>query len=259
MASVYLVARHHDVAYVRALGLANMKNAPVLDAFLTSGADGHIQSVCVDLSACTGMDSTFMGLLVGSASRLRDAGGKLVIVNPTESNLRLLRTLGVADVVPVLEGCQLPTLEFVSLSGSSSLGTLQRMELVRRAHRNLMELNETNQAKFAAFLKALEADLAKLVPAPERNEMGAAPGPQPVSLPPPAPMQPPVARQPMSPVPLSAPGHSVAPATGTPPADLPTSAPVSGPSNGSKPGSSAESDQSDGHLPDAPAGPGSGA
>jgi anti-anti-sigma factor len=160
--SSYLVARHGHVIYVRAVGLANMKNAPVLDAFLGAEVSAQVHTVCVDLSACTGMDSTFMGLLVGSSQRIRPSGGKLVIVNPAEGNLKLLQMLGVADVLPVLEGCELPVLEFVSLSGGPNLSAVQRMELVKRAHQNLIALNEANKTKFAAFLQALEADLAKL-------------------------------------------------------------------------------------------------
>ncbi|MBA2480414.1 MAG: STAS domain-containing protein [Planctomycetes bacterium] len=157
----YLVARNGHVVYVRAVGLANMKNAPILDAFLNAGVAESQQTVCVDLSACTGMDSTFMGLLVGSSQRLRTTGGKLVVVNPTESNLKLLKTLGVFDVVPVLEGCELPALEFVHLKGSANLSTLQRMELIKKAHESLIALNEANRAKFTAFMTSLEADLAK--------------------------------------------------------------------------------------------------
>ncbi len=158
----YLVARHGHVVYVRALGLANMKNAPVLDAFLGAEIDAQVHTVCVDLSACLGMDSTFMGLLVGSSQRIKPMGGKLVIVNPTESNLKLLHMLGISNVLPVLEGCELPVLEFVSLSGNPNLTPLKRMELIKRAHQNLIALNDANKAKFTAFMTALEADLAKL-------------------------------------------------------------------------------------------------
>lgn len=160
--NVFLVARHGHVVYVRAVGLSNMKNAPVLDAFLGAETTTEVHTVCVDLSACTGMDSTFMGLLVGSSHRLRPHGGKLVVVNPTEANLRLLRLLGLADVIPVLQGCELPELAFVTLGCPPSLSPKDRMRLVQRAHQHLMALNDTNKAKFAAFLSALEQDLAKL-------------------------------------------------------------------------------------------------
>jgi len=160
--SSYLVARHGQVVYVRAVGLANLKNAPVLDAFLGAECDAKVHTVCIDLSACTGMDSTFMGVLVGSSQRVRPHGGKLVVVNPTEGNLKLLRLLGLVDVLPVLQGCELPVLEFVTLKGGAHLNQRERMQLVQRAHQHLIALNDTNKAKFAAFLSALENDLAKL-------------------------------------------------------------------------------------------------
>jgi anti-sigma B factor antagonist len=168
-ANSYLVARHGQVLYVRAVGLANMKNAPVLDAFLNTECDALVHTVCIDLSACTGMDSTFMGLLVGSSQRVRPHGGKLVVVNPTDNNLRLLRLLGLADVLPVLLGCELPVLEFVTISCAPNISPRERMQLVQRAHQHLITLNDTNKAKFTAFMTALEADLAKL----DRKDAGA--------------------------------------------------------------------------------------
>ncbi len=161
-ANIFLVARHGHVVYVRAVGLSNMKNAPLLDAFLCAECTTDVHTVCVDLSSCTGMDSTFMGLLAGSSARLRPHGGKLVVVNPTETGMKLLRLLGLSEVIPVLEGCELPSLQFVSLGGSATLSNRERMRLIQRAHQHLIALNDANKAKFAAFMTALEADLAKL-------------------------------------------------------------------------------------------------
>jgi hypothetical protein len=174
----YQVARSADTVYVRVQGLANMKNVQVLDAFITAEVTGAA-TLLIDLSGCTGMDSTFMGLLVGTSQRLKGqaaAGptvadptatnhhGRLVLVNPTEANLKLLAMLGVSDVVPVISGAVLPALDFVTLTADPGLGPLQRMELIRRAHQNLIALNDANRAKFATFLEKLEADLAKLPP-----------------------------------------------------------------------------------------------
>ena len=174
----YQVARSADTVYVRVQGLANMKNVQVLDSCINAEAEGAV-TLIIDLSGCTGMDSTFMGLLVGTSQRLKGhtvagqpvagrtaAGqtGRLVLVNPTEANLKLLHMLGVSDVVPVVSGSVLPALDFVTLTADPSLGPMQRMELVRRAHQNLVALNDANRVKFAAFLEKLEADLAKLPP-----------------------------------------------------------------------------------------------
>ena len=157
----YLVARNEARVYVRTNGLANMKNAPLLDAFLREEMATPVDIVCIDLSGCSGMDSTFMGLLVGTAGMLAAAGGKLVVVNPSDATHRLLGMLGVTEVVPVVLGCDLPDLEFVALEGHAASGQVARMEVIHRAHRALVALNEPNRQKFTAFLTALEADLAK--------------------------------------------------------------------------------------------------
>jgi hypothetical protein len=108
------------------------------------------------------MDSTFMGLLVGTSSILKGRGGRLVVVNPSEVCHKLLDMLGVSSVLPVIQQCAVPELTFVDLSDGVAAGAMQRMELIRRAHHSLMEVNAENHAKFSAFITALEADLAKL-------------------------------------------------------------------------------------------------
>ena len=163
MATAYRVARSGQVVYIRPVGLANMKNASVIDAFFQAESLDSIHTACVDLSACTGMDSTFMGMLVGTAGVMSATGGKLVLVNPDSSNLRLLEMLGITEVLPVLQGCELPDLVFVDLDSQANVPMKERMELIRRAHINLVALNDANKEKFSAFLTSLEADLAKQI------------------------------------------------------------------------------------------------
>lgn len=160
--AAFLVARQGATVFVRSLGLANMKNAPMLDAFLQAEIGEIATVVCVDLSACSGMDSTFMGLLVGYSQQLTRVGGQVVVVNPTEQNRRLLDMLGVSTVLPVIVQQAPLQLEFVSLPAGITLNPAQRIDLVRRAHQNLMALTPANQAKFSAFMAALEGDLQRL-------------------------------------------------------------------------------------------------
>jgi anti-anti-sigma factor len=157
----YLVARLGNTVFVRSVGLANMKNAPMLDAFLRESVGQGTMHICVDLSACSGMDSTFMGLLVGFSQELAVVKGRLVVVNPTPQNLKLLDMLGVSAVLPVIVQLQPADLEFVVIPSNPAISPGQRMEIVRRAHQNLIGLNDTNAAKFSLFLAALEGDLAK--------------------------------------------------------------------------------------------------
>lgn len=159
--SSYQVARLGSTVFVRSVGLANMKNAPMLDAFLREVLGQGVLLVCVDLSCCSGMDSTFMGLLVGFSQDLEQVKGQLVVVNPTEQNLRLLDMLGVSEILPVVARSTPTELEFVIIPASPMVSPLQRLEIVKRAHQHLVELNQTNEAKFSAFLEMLEEDLEK--------------------------------------------------------------------------------------------------
>lgn len=157
----YYVARVDRAIFIRSVGLANMKNAPTLDAFLKAEMELGANSICIDLSSCSGMDSTFMGLLVGHCQAFEQNGGKLVIVNPSPGNMRLLSMLGVTIVIPVVENQELPEIEFVNLTSDPQLSTVQRMELIQRAHQNLLKLNQANKDKFSQFLQTIEADLKK--------------------------------------------------------------------------------------------------
>lgn len=159
--SRYRIARNATMVYVRAEGLANMKTAPLLNAFLARARDEGVRSTYIDLSGCTGMDSTFMGLLVGQADSFREAGGRLAVVKPNELCLRLLRMLGVDEVVTVVAEVEVPSAEYVDIQGDGPVDQATRTDLVREAHLHLSSLNEENKAKFGAFLSALDADLAK--------------------------------------------------------------------------------------------------
>jgi anti-anti-sigma factor len=158
----YLIAKAGEAVYIRALGLANMKNAPVLDAFLRSEMDARVEHIFVDLSECKGMDSTFMGTLVGSSHRLQGQGGRLVLVNPSVGNRRSLDMLGVSAVIPVVDNHAVPDATFVRLDAEKALSPIQKAEYMRKAHEELVRLGDENRAKFEPFLAAIDADIERM-------------------------------------------------------------------------------------------------
>lgn len=162
--TTFRIARSSTMVYVRVEGLGNMKSAPVLHSFLANARDEGVKGVYVDLSDCAGMDSTFMGLLVGNAQAFAEKGGRLAVVKPNELCLRLLRQLGVDEVVTVVSEIEVPSAEYVDIDGATAVDMKARTELVRQAHQNLASLNPENRSKFSSFLKALDDDLAKKKP-----------------------------------------------------------------------------------------------
>jgi anti-anti-sigma factor len=158
----YRVTSCESTVYVCAAGLCSMKNAPMLDGFLSESRDGGVRHAYIDLAAVTGMDSTFMGMLVGHALAFQEADGRLVIVRPSEKGRQLLELLGIAEIVRVVDAVPCPEATFVELRCGTELSQTQRLDLIRRAHVSLSSLNDGNRATFAPFLAALEADIHRV-------------------------------------------------------------------------------------------------
>jgi len=157
----YFAARAEDALFVKVAGAANLSNAPDFDLFASSEIDNGVTRICVDLGACTGMDSTFMGTLVGLGKRCDAAGGELVLVNAEGTNRRLLDMLGLSSVLPVLPRREVPELQYVRVAEISTQDVVKRMERVKAAHQHLVGLSDRNREQFSAFLEALEGDLEK--------------------------------------------------------------------------------------------------
>jgi hypothetical protein len=126
----------------------------------------------VDLGACTGMDSTFMGTLAGLAARLSVAeNGVLQVADPGERNRRSLEDLGLDFLIEIdppaadwrgrvdevrmnLKPCR----------GGADQGSQARHVL--EAHQVLSQTNDSNARKFATVVDLLEEELAEK---PARN------------------------------------------------------------------------------------------
>ena len=88
--------------WVRIDGKGSHQNSGELKAFVKNQLESSGgQRVIVDLSLCTGMDSTFMGTLTCIAGRLDEAGGALHIIHAAGRNGELLRGLGLDEIFTV--------------------------------------------------------------------------------------------------------------------------------------------------------------
>jgi anti-sigma B factor antagonist len=89
-----------DCAVLRVTGEIDVYTAPLLrERALELMAKGTVH-VIVDMGQVGFLDSTGLGVLVGSLKRLRTRGGSLAVVISAENLLRIFRITGLTKVFP---------------------------------------------------------------------------------------------------------------------------------------------------------------
>jgi anti-anti-sigma factor len=144
-----------DVLYIRAEGHVTAALCADLRfmIFERFDAEPKVKGMYVDLSECTYMDSTFMGLLVGFHKRLaRVKAGKLRIVNPTKTARDLLSGLGLLPLIDIVEEAVPFPADMVDVLKTRTAGA----DLLLKAHENLMELSEDNVKRFSTLHSVLK-------------------------------------------------------------------------------------------------------
>ena len=126
--------------------------------------------IVLDLSECTLMDSTFLGVLSGfglktSTARADRTNTTIELLNPNERILELLESLGVLHLFNVAQGAlpASPAAEAAAITPACP----SKEEVTRaclEAHQTLMGLNAQNAAKFKDVAAFLAEDLKKSRP-----------------------------------------------------------------------------------------------
>ena len=85
-------------------GEVDVSNAEDLRAQIDAGlSDETVQEVEVDMAEVSYIDSTGIGVLVGSAHKAQDSGRVFQVLNPQANVLRILGLLGVDEVLGLKE------------------------------------------------------------------------------------------------------------------------------------------------------------
>ena len=170
--SKILVARSADLGFIKVVGRCSFQNSGCLKAFYQQLLKEGVSRFVVDLDACTYLDSTFLGILLGLGLKLKETGaGLLHILNANARNLELLRNLGLDRLIHI-EGN-----EIGNGSGAGRLNgvkdtPLQEMPCpvptraeaaptILEAHENLMEFDPRNVPKFKDVVEFLREDLGQ--------------------------------------------------------------------------------------------------
>lgn len=152
-----------EFTWIRCEGKGSFLQSPALkERAEKSREKGEIHFV-IDLEACTGMDSTFMGFLAGLASRVAKDHGRVMIASPGDKNRRSLEDLGLdclLDIAPSDASWVGKEAEIRKKLKPFRQGRLpdtkDRAQHVLDSHRTLASTSEDNAKRFAAVLQVLE-------------------------------------------------------------------------------------------------------
>jgi anti-sigma B factor antagonist len=157
---VFLVDATSNPVLIRVRGRASFQNSQLIRDYIQQVVREGRRRFVIDFAECTGMDSTFLGVLAGAALELRKAVpvGSLVFGRLGQRNLELVRNLGLHRLATVDTGEDLDTLarEPSKALDGPKLGELEAARLVLDAHKNLVQADESNRARFQDVITLLK-------------------------------------------------------------------------------------------------------
>lgn len=162
-----LVGHIGKVFWLRVEGRGTFQDSvQVKRAFQTIITEGT-RDLVVDLERCPMMDSTFLGMLTGTALNLREAGGgTLSVLNANQRNLQLLTSLGLDHILELdregklwsderKQACN--ALQHCGESTAECKDTQTRHVL--SAHQALADISPANECRFHDVIEFLEKEL----------------------------------------------------------------------------------------------------
>ena len=191
--SKILVARSANRGFIKVVGRGSFQNSGCLKAFYQQLLKDGVNRFVVDLEACSYLDSTFLGILLGLGLKLKDAdNGLLHILNASPRNLELLKNLGLDRLIsidgkgsgpsegPDASSNEVPTSPNGNGNGLGAVrGELKAVEsnleemacpvptrqeaapTILEAHEALMDFDPRNVPKFKDVVEFLREDLGQ--------------------------------------------------------------------------------------------------
>lgn len=165
MQTVFLVDGYSDPAILKINGRASYTNCAPVGKFFNQMVKMKKPNIVVDFADCTGMDSTFLGILAGAALECKkmDPPSSITLCRLGSRNLELVRNLGLHRILRVDSGDFDMNFDDESNGG---LDTLDRTEIanaktILKAHENLVAADEGNLKKFQDVLAYLKVQVEK--------------------------------------------------------------------------------------------------
>lgn len=158
---VFLVDAYSDPICLKIQGRATYLNCGPVNDFFSQIIKTNNANIVIDFEECTGMDSTFLGILVGLTLQLKRINNQrsICLNNVKGRNLELIENLGLNRMLTV----NMPKCKEVEISDSfeqklKMLGIEESAtpEEILKAHQNLVDADSSNLHKFQDVISFLK-------------------------------------------------------------------------------------------------------
>lgn len=160
---VFLVDPYSEPVILKVTGRATYLNCgPLAELFRQLLLRGK-RNFIIDFQKCTGMDSTFLGVIAGLAIDVsgQNDEGHLTLCRLSNRNLELVRNLGLHRIA-VVEANDFP-MHFNKNSAKSLAENQQdqvaNAKMILKAHENLVYIDQDNFKKFQDVIQYLKTQI----------------------------------------------------------------------------------------------------
>lgn len=157
-----------NIVCIRITGRVNFSCGADFKALVNSLWDQGRRHLVLDLTGCTLMDSTFLGILASFGLKFSEAvngdgPATIELINTCPRVADQLDNLGVATLFKFTQGPALSTDCLTHLDRQpKSADKMENAIICLEAHRFLMEINPANVTKFKDVTRFLEEDVKRL-------------------------------------------------------------------------------------------------
>jgi anti-anti-sigma regulatory factor len=155
-----LIAQEGGTYRIKIDGRANFEYGPPLRNLAKNLENENFEMISINLANCTGMDSTFMGILAMLGLRAKKIDASMEIVNAGETNVALLKGLGLKNLFSFVDREEDKVFNW-SKAGKEG-EKLETAEAVVDAHDTLMDVAPENVPKFKTVVDFAKKDLNNL-------------------------------------------------------------------------------------------------
>ncbi|MCP3967144.1 MAG: hypothetical protein GY750_01290 [Lentisphaerae bacterium] len=156
-----LIAHNRGVYNIKVEGRANFEYGLPLRNF-AKNLEGNFQRITINLKSCTGMDSTFMGILAMIGLKAKKINAVVEIINADSNNRHLLKGLGLEKLFNFVEKKIKPAENADVPKQEIPKDQLAAAETVSEAHKTLVDIDQANAPKFEKVIEFADEDVKRL-------------------------------------------------------------------------------------------------